>query len=307
MILLLLACAGGPDTAAPGDDSAAPADGPVSLTDASNYTYTIALDIGETEVAPTDELVVDWNAWSVDLRGFPVDPARDVRGIDLVWLRDLTPAEVETALVEGAITQSSVGLYATALPDPGATSWPLNRFDLYGTDFRPAEYMTQEGGSWLVRFSTETNAEAMVHFLVPGAGEPIAWIDNDSADLDFVPDLASLAPVTPGADLEVEWTGLTRDGRGGALDPLSIQELWIARYDGLDVATLQSRFFELETLAAATWTLNVYGEDGATLTDAVDATGGAFPGLSPDATWILALRCTICAAPAPVYLTVLAP
>lgn len=304
-LLLALACAGdGPDDSVPADDTA-PA-GPVALTDASNYSYTSALDIGSVPIGVGAESAVDWSGLTVDMRGFPVDPSADVNNVGLVWFRNRTETEIAEALVSGEITQASVGLFATLPTGAGETSLLLSSLDLYGVPFDPEAYMVVEGGSWLLRISTHQNEDAMLLFVDPPEGESTVYVGDDSATLDFRPDLASLAPVRL-TDRTVEWTGLTRDGRGAALDPLALQELWIARYDGYDVATLQERFFEIETLPTNTWTANVYGETSVDLGTALDAGGGAFSGVTDDATWLLALRCIVCTSPAPVYLTVVTP
>lgn len=306
MIALVLACAGAPDdSAVPDPGDTAPA-GPVALTDASNYAYTAALSIGTSPILAAADATLDWSGLTTDLRGFPMNPATDVVGVDVVWLRDLSEDEAEAALVAGEITQASVGLFATVQPFPGSTGVDLGELDLYGSPFDPARYMTVEGGSWIARIATMQNSDAMVRFLDPPSGDATVALDDTSATLDFEADLGTLAPVALDGTV-VDWSGLTRDSRGAAIDPLDLQELWIARYDAFDVATLQERFFQLETLANATYTVNVYGESSVDLTTARDASGAAFSGVDADATWLLALRCLVCTQPAPVYLTVLTP
>jgi len=310
-LALLLACTGAPGDSGTGDggtDTAADAGGPVALTDASNYRYTIDLQIGEAPIAISDVATIDWSGFTEDLQGFEVDPGNDITTVSLVWFRDLTPEEVEEAVISGGITQSSVGLYATRMPEPGRTGIALAQLDLYGTPFKAEEYMIVEGGAWLVRLATARNPEAMAFFVTPTADGPgVVSIGNDSSVLAFDPDLAALSPVKLNADMTVDWTALTRDGRGAALDPLTLQELWIARYDGYDRAALEERFFELELLPTDTWRASAYGEDGLALGDAVNEAGEAFTGATPDATWLMALRCLLCASPAPVYLTALDP
>jgi hypothetical protein len=303
-MLLLLACASGSpfDSASPASDPVP--DGVVAMTDTNNYSYTLAMDIGATELTAADNDTLEWGALTTDMQGFAVDPAADVDVIDLVWFRDLTQAEVTDAIVTGSLVQSSVGLLARGYPEPGETDSLLSRFDVYGTPFLPSQYLTEPGGTWLLRVHTRTNPSAMLHFLVPGIGGRTVHIDDTSAALDFTADLSTLTPVTLGDEPRVSWDALTRDGRGAPIDPLELQELTIGRYD-VGVAELEGRFFELESLAAERWTVNVYGEESVDLRDAVSDAGAAFTGVDDVSTWVLALRCIVCTTPSPGYLTLL--
>ena len=52
--------------------------------------------------------------------------------------------------------------------------------------------------------------------------------------------------------------------------------------------------------ASAICRLDVYGDSGASLADALD--DEAFPGFDRDGVWLLGLRCGTCLLPAPVFL-----
>ncbi len=291
------------------DDTAVEAPpGAAALTDATNYDYSLDIMIQEIMFTPSAEGVIDWTALTRDLQGFPVDPAVDVTVLDLVWFRDLTHAQVEEAIVTGSLVQASVGLLGRGQPAPGTTTMPFGALDVYGTPFLPTQYFPEPGGSWLLRVTTATNESAMLAFLVPTEGERTVYVHNESARLDFAADLRSLAPVRLDGITKVGWKSLTQDGRGAPIDPLLLQELSLARYDNRTPEELEVRFFELESLADATYTLNVYGDDVADLADTVDSSGAAFPGFGDtESTWILALRCILCSTPAPSYLTLIDP
>ncbi|MDP2305859.1 MAG: hypothetical protein Q8P18_07505 [Pseudomonadota bacterium] len=287
-----------------GGETAAPTE--AALTDASNYRYTLDVVIHELVFTPSETGRIDWTALTRDLQGFPIDPTTDVSVLDLVWFRDLNHEQVQEAVVTGSLVQASVGLLGRGLPSPGDTSIPFTSLDVYGTPFMPNQYFPELGGSWLLRVTTPTNDSAMLAFLVPTEGGPDVYVNNDSAILDFAADLRALTPVALGGITEVSWEGLTLDGRGTRIDPLLLQELSLARYDGLTAEDLEARFFELESLAAATYTLNVYGETSADLADTVDSAGAPFPGFGDStSTWVLALRCLLCTTPAPSYLTLI--
>lgn len=310
-MMFLLACATDHalDASRTGDTATIPPMHPGVLTDASNYAYTLDITIREILFTPSEDGRLDWAALTRDLQGFPVDPTTDVSVLDLVWFRDLTHVEVQESIVTGSLVQASVGLLGRGQPAPGETTMPFNALDVYGTPFLPTQYFPEPGGSWLLRITTQTNDSAMLAFLVPTVGDRNVYVHNDSATLDFDADLRQLAPVRLGGATKVTWDELTRDGRGAPIDPLLLQELSLARYDGRTVEELEARFFELEALADATYTLNVYGDRAADLADAVDASGAAFPGFADHAgsTWVLALRCLLCSTPAPSFLTLIDP
>lgn len=66
--MLLLACTG-----APGVDTALDEDAGVpALTDASNYSYSLAIDIRAIVFTPSEDGMLDWGNLTRDLQGFPV-------------------------------------------------------------------------------------------------------------------------------------------------------------------------------------------------------------------------------------------
>ena len=73
-------------------------------------------------------------------------------------------------------------------------------------------------------------------------------------------------------------------------------------YAGATVEDLQEQFLDLELIADQTWSIELTGTTGYDLAEIPD-----FTGFTTDGTWILALTCSTCANPAPLFLTVLEP
>lgn len=317
----LVACAApapaGADSAAP--DTGDPADtgvsGPVALGDANNYRYVGTLDAPTVPTASGADLLLDWSALASDLQCHAVDPVGDIDNVALLAFPRLTEAEVEAGLADDALEQAELGGYVSLEPGD-RTSVQLSELGFFGTDVDIETLVAEGSGTWLLLLTTGADvgvgARALA-FLQPSAAEAATEVRLGDACgiLDFDADLSSLAPVrVPAAGpWVVEWSGLATDGHGQPVDARRIDRAMLARYDALGVADLEARFLDLEALADGLWTVTLDGGSAADLADLADADGAPFPGFDAgaDATWILALRCSLCANPAPVFLTVIAP
>jgi hypothetical protein len=73
----------------------------------------------------------------------------------------------------------------------------------------------------------------------------------------------------------------------------------------MGVAEIEASFLDIELLASDLYTLQLDGGTTASLSGLVTAEGKVFEGFDTSSTWLLALRCTRCTNPAPIFLTVL--
>lgn len=295
---LLLACA---DPPAP--PAAACTD--CVLTDDHVYTVASTITAATTPLPPGADATISWDAFTTDLRGRPVDPATTVADAVLVLFDDLTPDEVTAAVAEDELSQDAIAGYFTC--DPEGTSCRLSDFCLYHACFEPETYFAAERGTWLVLLRAAGEQGALtLQFLAPDdrATGDVAAFDDTTAALDLDVDLRGPAPlrVADGADVAVDWSGVTRDGLGHPLDLHRIDRLEVGRYDA-PPADLEAGFARLDGLADATWTLDVEGADHAALADLQGDT--PFPGVDAGHTWLLALRCTTCLGPLPPIVAVL--
>jgi len=283
----------------------------VPLTDASGYTYDGTLDIAGLPLADATDATITWDGLTVDLQGHPLDPATDIVAVWIVNFRYLTEAEVEDGLGNDDIDQSEVGLFAFA-ETGGATSVQLSDLSVLSYPFDPTQYFQSSYGTWLLLLTGSTSPgqdTRMAAFLEPSPEQSAisAAITDDCTLLTVNADLSSLTPVpvlsdTP--DLVADWSGLTLDARKRPLDTRSIDGVMVARYDGLTVSDIEADFLDVELMADALWYGDATGDPSLALS-ILEGEEGAFPGVSDDALWLLALTCGTCANPAPVYLTVL--
>lgn len=313
----LAACAGpgaedtrGTDSA-PVRDSPAAADADVVLLDANNYSYVGSLDAPSFPLAELTSVTLEWPNLLTDLRCGPLDPVADIDNTALIGFPYLTEQEVEQGLSDDTLLAVDSGVYLSYLPGD-TTSVSLDQFTFFGTEANIKEEFYEGHGTWLVLLTTGTElaiGTRMLAFLEPTAGDAptVAAVDDGCPVLDFDADLASLAPVPvlSSGPWNLDWSGLTRNGKGGAFEQTRVDSLMIARYD-LSLDELQARFLDLEALALESWSYTLTGGGTADLA-ALSGPSDPFPGFTGDGTWILALRCSSCPNPAPLFLTVVGP
>jgi hypothetical protein len=222
---------------------------------------------------------------------------------------ELTQEEIEAAVAEDALLQSDVDLLAL-MDTEGATSAMLSDFTLgFTTPLVPDQHFVDTQATWLLRATTGLLDTRMLTFLrlVEDGGATSVTLDNTSSTLQFTVDLASLAAFEVPADADVaewtaDWSALSMRGNGAEFDASSVDQFQIARLD-MELTEVEADFIHLETIAAELYTAQV-AATSVSLVDAVSADGAAFAGFGSGDLWIMALRCSTCANPAPPYVTV---
>ncbi|MFN7142333.1 MAG: hypothetical protein ACK4YP_01035 [Myxococcota bacterium] len=277
-----------------------------ALTDVNNYAYTSDLRIGTLVVPEHADATIRWDGLTRDIRGGAIDPVADLGEARLIAFRDLAPEEVAYALAHDDLEQADVGAYVTCAPEEARCA--LSEFGMFGNSIDIQQYFAEGYGTWLLALGAPRalGADAMV-FLDPRAdatATEVALLDTTSR-LNVDVDLRSLAPVvvpTVEPGITLDWSGLAHDGLGDPVDPATIDEVWVGRFQE-GPAELEREVFALEELAELTWTMKVDGTTSADLTDLVGETD--FLGIDRQGTWVVALRCRTCTNPAPRLLTFL--
>ncbi len=307
-LLALLGCTGPSD-----DTGTAPFDGRFVFTDANNYSYTSAIDVAAQEVQLGQDVTFDWSGLTTDLLGHPIDPATD---IDLVWVVQfptLTEDEVVAAIVAETLLQMDVGPYIQFDNDPAnGTTARMSEFVVPpATPIVPEDDFVDGAGTWLVRGTTGLLENRMLGFMRPTdtSANHTFVLGSDSATLDFQADLASLTDFrfdTEPTSYVADWSGLETHANGNDILLDSLDQLMVARYDGLTLDDIAADFIDVELIASEIYTADVYGalDYTADLSLATNADGVAFSGFPDGSLWLVALRCTACTNPAPPFLTV---
>jgi hypothetical protein len=294
-VILLLACA-------------SPFDGAIVLTDANNYGYTSAIDIGSVDIPVGSDVAIDWSLLTADLLGDALDPAADITDLTLISFPDLSQEAVEAAVAADVLLQSDVGLLAL-LDTDGRTRAALSDFTVgLSTPLVPDQHVTDTSASWLLRATTGVLDTRMVTFVRPvtDGGSTTVTLGADSARLDFEVELSELTavevPASVAEDWTVEWPDVTVRGNGADFDPVGVDQLQLARLDE-PIEDVEADFVHADQRADRLYTVSADAGTRVTLGDAVDAAGAPFLAFGSGELWMLALRCTTCANPAPPFVT----
>ena len=294
------------------DDDDASASGELVLSDAHNYSFNGEMNIAAYSVDELTDVLLDWSAVDTDFQTHAMDPASDVDTMSLVVFTYLSHEEVEIGLSQNTLQQADVGLYLFT-EVTGQTSEMMGNTTLFGTDVDVETYFELDyGKSWLITLATGNTpgvGTVMAAFLDPTAGADTSevMLDNTSTTLTVDVDITSATPLPAPVDtaLLIDWSGLTLDGQGNEMKMGDIDQIMVGYYADLTPADLEDNLLDLEYVHDGMWYLDLTsGGTAADLTTLTDDNGSPFTGITAEGTWLLALRCTTCANPAPPFLTV---
>lgn len=326
VLLLLVSCDGGSgDTGTPGDGGdgggdggqvepiAPDADGTVHLGADSNYSFVGLLDGPSFPLAERSDATLSWGGLDRDLQCHELDPVADIDNVALLVFPRLSEEEVEDGLSNNNLNQVDLGVYLSYEPED-TTSASLSQMTFFGTDADIETQFTDGSGTWLMLLTSGTTVGVgarMIAFLDPTAGatETAAEVDDGCAVLDVDVSLTEMQPlgVLRDGPWPVAWDTLLLTGQGNEFDAGDVDTVMVARFDSLSLAELEPQFLDLELLADGLWTIAHDGGTSADLSALVDSDGVAFAGFTDAETWVIALRCSTCPSPAPLFLGALVP
>ncbi len=313
VVLVAVGCSQSSDSGGGRDGGAS-----IVLANENNYQSTASLSLPTVETASGADLDICWTNIASDMQCHPVAPQADIDNVAFLRLLHLTEAEAEVKLVSGEITQSQIDGYLEFHTENQTTCTKLSQFSFLGTKVDVlAEYQESADETYLLLFThgpqRGIGARVMM-FLKPLATSTNTKVDAPSGcgTLEFTADIASReeaqVPVT--GPWIVDWRNVTADGQGNEIIYSTLDKLLLGYYQGMTVADIQAKFFDLEIMATSLWDLGLAGGYTADLSQAVDRkTGAQFAGFggAADGVWLLALTCSTCQNPAPVILTILQP
>jgi len=188
----------------------------------------------------------------------------------------------------------------------------------FGSTLMPAtDYVTAANKSYMMLFTTGTvqgsGARTMV-FLDPVATSTNMNVAAPASGCDILSFQADLSTPTPLAipatgEWVVDWSQITKDSMGNAVNFQFIDSLMVGYYEGKTVADLQAMFKDIDRIATTLWTVDILpkGRKYMDLHDAKTDAGVAFPGFTGTGVYAVALLCSSCQVPAPVALSILDP
>jgi len=294
-LLLLTGCPGNKDSAEEAN---------VFLEDPQNYTFVGELAPPAIEVKSQSDLTIDWSGLVDDVQCHDVDPASITR-VSLLRFQNLTQEETTDKINNDALQQADLTNYVD-YENVDQRDVAISEMTFFGTDVNVSEYITEDGGTYLLILGTGeeigTGIRALT-YLTPldSSSNTTVIVPEPCGLLDYTVDLSSLTTLSVGLEgpYILDWSALTADGRGKIFDDSAVDQVLVGHYNTLGASDLEANFLDLELLADELWTLPVANVTQANLSDISD-----FTGFTADGTWILALRCTSCANPAPLFLTI---
>jgi hypothetical protein len=291
----------------------------IVLGNNNNYRSTASLALPAVETASGVDLDICWSNIATDMQCHPVSPQTDIDSVTFIRLFHLTEPEIEAKLVSGGIAQSNISGYVQFRTENRTTCAKLSEFSFNGTKVDvPDKYRENADETYLLLFAhgVEPGIGARVMmFLRPLATSTNTKVDATSAcgTLTFNADLTTPEKVRfkAAGPWTADWHDVTVDGQGNEIIYAGLDKLLLGYYQGMTVADIQAKFFDLELMATSLWDLGLSSVYTADLSQAVDRRTGApfagFAGRTSDGVWLLALSCSTCQNPAPVILAVLDP
>lgn len=302
---------GGGDSTETGPEDTGPF-GPYVLGDTNNYSFSGELDGPTVRTRSATDLHIDWSALTLDMQCHGMDPVADTDNLALLAFPYLSEAEVEDGLEMGTLLQSDLGGYVQ-LELGDQTEAMLSELTFFGTDADIETRVEEGAAAFLVILTTGTSVGIGTRsflFVEPHVEETNTEVvfGDSCAILDFEADLEALQPVPVNSTgpWVVDWSGLTTNGQDLPFDLRNIDGLMLGHYPGRSPADLEAEFLDLELVTDEIWRAELNGETSVDLAS-LERDGVPFPGFAGEGTWLLGLRCSTCANPAPLFLTVLEP
>jgi hypothetical protein len=287
---------------------------PYYLADPQNFSYTGDIYAPNHETVSGENVEICFDGLSHDIQCHEVDPSSDPGIVTLARFNNLSEEEVEEQISNDTLPQSAISGYLSVLVEPGETCVQLEDMSLQGTEIVLEEEYYEGGGTYLVLVGAgdEPGMNTLsMDFFVPLEASDVTGVDIEDAcsTLDFLADVASsetAALPSEAEELWVDWGDLTVTGLGNPINLAKIDGLMLGHYAELSVAELEESFLDLELIASELYTMDLGGTFSADLYQA-SGDDGAFTGFTADGTWVLALTCSTCSNPAPLFLTVVEP
>jgi hypothetical protein len=273
------------------------------LTDANNFSYSSRIDIQRQEVKANTDVWISWSTLTVDMLGHEFDSA-EIENVTLVVFGGMDEEALETAVATNDLSQSSVRVFMNC--DAHDSGCWLSEFNVLTTDIDIEERFNSEEGIWMVALSGSGSLYRKLLILLPSetTEQTEASFSNEEGMFIVDADLRGqeVIPIPLGEDITFSWSNLTRDGQHSALPLHKIDQVDIAWYSDVGLNDLEEKFLDIELLADEHWTAGVDG-----LSEFSTAELPSFDGFDADGQWLLALRCSTCASPMPLFLGVLDP
>ena len=310
--------------AACGSNDSNGSDGPggVAFSDQHNYTSTSTLTVPVVETKEGADLKICWDGLTKDILCHDIAPTADINNVTFLQIQNLDKKQIETKLAFGQLTQAEVKIYRDYHVPAGLSPSCVNlsSLTLGTTAVNPsADYVADASKKYLLLFSKGTmlgvGARSML-FIEPSQSSTTTSVTSPTAAqtcdiLDFNATLASTPLKIPAnGPYKVDWSKITRDSMGNPVVFQNIDRLLVAFYANKTPADLVNAFLDIEINATSIYEIPIaVGTKSADLAQAKKrGSNEAFSGFgTAPGVWAVALTCTACQVPAPVFLAIIEP
>lgn len=295
----------------------------VTLSEATNYSFTNDIVVETTSVKPNAFITIDWSGLTQDFLKQPLDPQAGVDMISIVlWklqheeiIQDLNEDTLGNRGVSGAIfkptnramtSTTTQGMIIKGNTEAQKDEDILNQgFD--ATAVPPSEHTY----TFMVNKGLDVGQGVkMIHAvkLDPTSENTTVTFSNTSTQIMYTADLHTNPALTVPANTNaifLDWKSMAKNALGRDFLKRQVAEVRVVHVPKTP-AEIEAEFLGLETLGDVTYRGAVCEDGVMALSALTDENGAPFTGIDPTlgGTWLLALMCSEskCGNPAPWYM-----
>ena len=208
------------------------------------------------------------------------------------------------------LKQLDLSGYVEYFPQPEESSVNLSRFSLQGTQLNPSEHLQADAGTFLLLASTEGEESIMLSLFSTAStsSNTSLSLHNDSATLGYEIDLQtqeSLQPILANRYV-LDWQDITESGSGTPIQGGQIDSFMLGGFD-ISREELEEEFLKLPTLSNRLFTSTLNYETAIDLSELSDQNNIPFTDFQEFPLWLMALQCSRCVNPAPLFVGIIEP
>ena len=266
------------------------------LGDEHNYLFSSSLQADSVPIAEGQDASLSWKDLDRDFVGGALE-ADQLDELSIIRFPRLSQEEVLLGINNETLKQSDLSGFVEFDPS-GITQAPLTAFSLQGTHVDPELDLLEELGTFLLLAEDEGKTVSLM-FIEPtteSTNTAVEWT-ADSVALEYEVDLehgSSIESVIA-QEYYLDWSEITLSGTGNPLSLPQLDSLLVAGFER-SLSELERDFLRLESLADQLYIVNVVGQRRLPLSRIQ-----GFQGFNRNWTWLIALRCSLCLNPAPLF------
>ena len=277
----------------------------LSFADEHNFQFSSSLFSDPVQVQAENDLDLDWSLLTQDLLGNAINPEQDIAKISLLLFASLSHEQVLAGVSNENLRQSDLSGYAEYFPSAGEVRASVTQFSLQGVDVDPVEHLYPNAGTFMLLAANAREESLMLSFFetVEDSSVVNVGLSSQSTSLSYTANLREQERLSagPAQRYVLDWSQLTKSGTGTPLQGGQLDSIMIAGFSE-SIAELETQFLQLPTLADEIYILDLEYE---TAIDMERLREEGFQNFSTQDRWLIALRCSRCLNPAPLFVGII--